>query len=442
LDHFSKALRCLQDHIFTNANACEDTKSLAEAHFIAGLCHAESGIDHSAFCMHLEQAMSLHRELYDIPSTHLQLYNAYISLAGFGEVKGSSFNASQQQEFINHAVEHLEEAISKGDIEVKDENRLWLANHYYQRVKEYYEEDFGMQSNLHPEITSAMERASEHFGKLLLKNGKLIQISSETLHLENEVIKFAKLLSLQNQNPQKLELLKGLLQEQTENVELNWSSQKEALFELAKVYDALGEKEKAFETYAFIHASSAHFPRMVANQSALEAARLHFELLEEEMKTEKNEEVLSILNDLKELQIRKNPESEPIHLEAALEYAKIRTLLSDKKEQDSRYLFFLNRIKDDFTAQEDLLTQNYLKALNHDQEKKQIFDAYMKFIDAERMRLEAKNLCKQERLGEMEEIQENALTLYGELKNNPSIPRDLYDRISISIEEINQMNAY
>jgi lipopolysaccharide biosynthesis regulator YciM len=442
LDHFSKALCCLQDHIFTNASACEDTKSLAEAHFIAGLCHAEMGVDHSAFCMHLEQAMTLHPALYDVPSTHLQLYNAYISLAGFGEAKGSSFDALQQQEFISHAVEHLEEAISKGDIEIKDENRLWLANHYYQLVKEYYEEDFGMQNDLHPEITNAMDRASEHFRKLLLKNGKLIPISSETLHLENEVIKFAKLLSFQNQNPQKLELLKQLLHEQSEHIELNWSSQKEAIFELAMVYDALGEKEKAFETYTFIHASALHFPRMIANQSALEAARLHFELLEDGMKTEKNQEVLSILNDLKELQIRKNAGSEPIHLEAALEYAKIRTLLSDKKEQDSRYLFFLDRIKDDFTSKEDLLTQNYLKALNHDQEKKQVFDAYMKFIDAERMRLEAKNLGKQERLGEMEEIQENALTLYGELKNNPNIPRDLYDRISVSIEEINRMNAY
>jgi hypothetical protein len=58
------------------------------------------------------------------------------------------------------------------------------------------------------------------------------------------------------------------------------------------------------------------------------------------------------------------------------------------------------------------------------------------------MRLEAKNFYVQERLGEMEELHENALTLYGELKNHPHLPRDLYERISVSIEAINRMNAY
>lgn len=442
LDCYSEALHCLQDHIFIKLDAEEDTKNLAEAHFIAGLCHAETGADHSAFCMHLEQAMTLNPELYDVPSTHLQLYNAYISLAGYGEGKEPPSDGAQQKEFVGHAAEHLEEAISKGKLPIKEENRLWLANHYYQLVKDHYVDSSNAHSDPHPEVTNATDRACTHFRKLLLKDGKLVQISSENLHLENEVIKLAKLLSYQREVQQKLGLLKELLQQQSEQVELNWFSQKEALFELATAYDALGEKEKAFETYTFIHASATHFPTVIANQSTLEAARLYFELLEEGMRNEANEEMLSILNDLKELQIRKNAGSEPVHLEAALEYAKIRSLLSEKAEQDQRYLFFLGRIKDDFTSQEDIVTQDYLVSLNRDQEKKQVFDAYMKFIDAERMRLEAKNLYKQERLGEMEELQENALTLYGELKNAPKIPRDLYDRIGVSIEEINQMNAY
>lgn len=442
LDHYSEALRCLQDHIFTKADAEEDSKSLAEAHFIAGLCHAETGVDHSAFCMHLEQAMTLQPELYDVPTTHLQLYNAYISLAGYGEGRGASRDGTQQKEFVNHAAEHLEEAISKGDIAIKEENRLWLANHYYQIVKDHYNGHWSALNEPHPEVTNATDRACSHFQKVLLKDGKLSTINAENLHLENEVIKLSKLLSYQKENQQKLKLLKQLLQQQSENVELNWSSQKEALFELATAYDALGEKEKAFETYTFIHASANHFPTIIANQSTLEAARLQFDLLEEGFRKETNQEMLSILNDLKELQIRKNAQSEPVHLEAALEYAKIRSLLSEKGEQDQRYLFFLDRIKDDFTSQEDLVTQDYLVSLNRDAEKKQIFDAYMKFIDAERMRLEAKSLYQQERLGEMEELQENALTLYGELKNNPNIPYDLYERIGMSIEEINQMNAY
>lgn len=442
LDYYSEALRCLQDHIFTKVESEKDPMVLAEAHFIAGLCHAETGADDSAFCMHLEQAMTLNPDLYDSPSTHLQLYNAYISLAGFGESGEIPSDSAQQKEFVSHAAEHLEEASSKGNIAIKEENRLWLANHYYQQVKDYYNSHWTAQSGSHPEVTNATDRASSHFQTLLLSNGMLVEITAENLHLENEVIKLAKLLAYQNAHEKKLALLKQLLEQQSVKIELNWSSQKDALFELATVYDSLGEKEKAYETYSFIHASANHFPTALANHATLEAARIHFELLEEGLRIETNEEVLSILNDLKELQIRKNANSEPTHLEAALEYAKIRSLISEKEEQDTRYLFFLGRIKDDFTSQEDLVTQDYLVNLNRDTSKKQIFEAYMKFIDAEKMRLEAKSLYQQERLVEMEELHENALTLYSEIKNDPNTPRDLYDRIGGSVQEINALNAY
>ncbi len=442
LDYYSDALHCLQDHIFTKIDVEDDPLTLSEAHFIAGLCHAETGSDNSAFCMHLEQAMTINPDLYDSPSTHLRLYNAYISLAGYGEGAEVSSDGQQQQEFIDHAAEHLEEATSRGEMAIKEENRLWLANHYYQSVQNYYAGHWKAQNTPHPEVTSAIDRASSHYQSLLLSNNNLIELSAENLHLENEVIKLAKLLAYQDSHEQKLALLKQLLQQQSEKTELNWVSQKDALFELATVYDSLGEKEKAYETYSFIHATANHFSTAIANHATLEAARLHFELLEDGLRIESNEEVLSILNDLKELQIRKNASSEPTHLEAALEYAKIRSLISNRVEQDNRYLFFLNRIKDDFTSQEDLVTQDYLVNLNRDATKKQIFDSYMKFIDAEKLRLEAKSLYQQELLGEMKEFHENALTLYSEIKNDPNTPRDLYDRISGSIQEINALNAY
>lgn len=438
LDYYADALRCLQDHIFTKLEEEENTSSLAEAHFIAGLCHAEVQSDHSAFCMHLEQAMTLNPDLYDSGPTHLQLYNAYISLAGYGEMGGIPSDGQQQKEFVDHAAEHLQEAVSKGGITIKDENRLWLANHYYQKVQECNAGDIAH----HPEVTNAIDRASNHYQKLLMRDGHLVEMTADNLHLEYEVVKLSKLLEYQNSQKQKLVLIKALLQQQSEKPELNWSSQKDALYELANVYDTLGEKEKAFETYSFIHSQANHFPSSLASNAALEAARIHFDLLEDGLRSETNEEVLGILNDLKELQIRKNVFSEPTHLEAALEYAKIRSVISNPEEQDSRYLFFLSRIQDDFNSQEDLVTQDYLVNLNQNSEKKLVFDAYMKFIDAEKLRLEAKNHYKNERHGEMEELHEDALTLYSELKNDPHTPRDLYDRTLSSIHEINALVAY
>ena len=49
----------LQTHIFTQLEEESDPLVLAEAHFIAGLCHSEIDTDSSAFCMHLEEAISM-----------------------------------------------------------------------------------------------------------------------------------------------------------------------------------------------------------------------------------------------------------------------------------------------------------------------------------------------------------------------------------------------
>lgn len=442
LDSYSAALRVLQDHLFTKVTEDEDPLALAEAHFIAGLCHAEMDADHSAFCMHLEQAMHLNAEMYDTAATHLQLYNAYISLAGYGERGELKANAEMQQDFISTAATHLQEASDKGEQKIKSENRLWLANHYFQSVKQYVSAHWTHKPMDHPEIVSAMEHAAEHYEQLLYEKGRPVSLTAKNLHFEYEFLKLAKLMEYREQNEKKLKLVKNLIEQQSQKPDLNWNSQKQALFELATVYQDLGKQEKAFETYSFIHSSSEHFPVSMSNEAVLRSARLHFDLLEETYKTESNEEVLSILNDLKELQIRKNVGSEPTHLEAALDYAKIRADIGENAEQDNRYLFFLKRIQDDFTSQEDLVTQDYLVTLNKNKAKKQIFDSYMKFIDAEKCRLQAKQLYEQERLSEMEELHESALSLYNEIKNDPATPQGLYERIASSIQEINALNAY
>lgn len=436
-----KALHCLQDHIFKRECGKVEHMALAEAHFIAGLCFSEIGSDPSAFCMHLEKAMELNPDRYDSASSHLHLYNAYLSLAGYGEEGRVSFDTSQQKEFIDSAAQHLEEAIAQGDTPIKKENRLWLADHYYQQVKNA-EENWQEGLSSLPDMMDAAEKASFHYQSLLFLDHQLIPITADTLYFEHEVLKFAKLLGYQGKHQKKLDLLKQLLKQECAQSELNWNFQNEAFFELGTAYEALGEKEKAYETYSFIHTLDSPASSVLASYAVLEETRLHFELLEEELRNENNEEMLSILNNLKELQIRKHPNSEPVHLEAALEYAKIRSLISDNAQKDARYLFFLSRIKEDFMSQEDLVTKDYLKILERQTSKKDLFDAYMKFIDAEKMRLEAKNFYRQERLGEMEELHENALTLYNEIENNRHTPLSLCKRVSESIQEINALNAY
>lgn len=442
LEEHLSALRILLDHIFSEITEEDDPLALAEAHFIAGLCHIKMESDYSASCMHLEQALLLNPEMYDTSSTHLQLYNAYLSLAGLGEAKEASVEKEREQDFIHHAAEHLQEAIDLGEQKIKKENRLFLANHYFEIVKTHIDAHWTHKASDHPEILTALDRSIKHYTSLLYEGGDPIKLNADNFHLENEFLKLAKLLKYRGQSQKKLTLLTYLIQQQSQNTGLNWNSQNQALFELAITYRDLGDLGKAYETFSFIHSLSKDFPIDISNVAALESARLHFALLNESCKTESNQEVMSILNDLKELQIRKNVDSEPTHLEAALDYANIRSETGEARERDSRYLFFLKRIQDDFTSQEDLMAQDYRINLSQDLHKKQMFDAYMKFIDAEKYRIKAKTLYDQECFTEMEEVYESALSLYNEIKSDPTTPQNLYQRIVSSIEKINALNAY
>ncbi|MCH9617557.1 MAG: hypothetical protein SP1CHLAM9_08750 [Chlamydiia bacterium] len=89
------------------------------------------------------------------------------------------------------------------------------------------------------------------------------------------------------------------------------------------------------------------------------------------------------------MQIKKNPLSEPLHLEAALEYAKIRGAIAEGKTPHIKYLFFLGRVREDFNDKSDPLTVKYKEELSKIDGMSDLFTKYMKFVDAEAFRMEA-----------------------------------------------------
>ncbi len=444
LGNYTKAVSKLQDMIFSKSGVLEksDPNALAEAHFISGLCHAELGGDTSAFCMHLEQAMVLNPELYDSATTHLQLYNAYISLAGMPLASKVEFDSSEKAVMVAQAAEHLYDALKKEETVIKTENLLWLANHYFEQSKHMIKTSQKSEEKASLELSRGIERAGELFHLILFKGNQLVKLNADNASLEYEILKCAELAGFHKKWDKKLSILTGLIDQQNEHPDFDWKTQKEVLFELAKTYDQTGESQKALETYSFIAASGKQFPSAMGYQASLRSASLQFKLLNEGARQAGSEPVTEVLNDLKELQIRKNPMTEPVHLEAALEYAQIRAILSPPESRESRYLFFLGRMAEDFSSQEDLVTQDYLIGLKRDPAKMAIYDAYMKFIEAEKLTIQAKILCKEERTNDMEEVEQQAMTLYNELKNEPSTPEALMERVASSIEAINALNAY
>ncbi len=439
VEAYSAAIRCLQDHIFSQTT--QDTTALAHAHYIAGLCFLEMKEDPSGVCMHLEEAIHYSPELYDIETTYIQLYNSYLALAELEMLGKIETSLPNQESYHDQAANALFCALKKGSADITLENKIWLANHYYKKSNTLLECHGKQEALTNKEYARATSRANKIYNELIFQNEEPITLTEETLFLENEWIQFAKLMQAQGEHSKKLVLIKSLLQQQNLSPTLAWSSQKEAFFELGITYECLGEYEKAFETFNFIKTSFHQFPSEIVSRSMLGAARIQFEMLDHSLKSDSNQIVISILNDLKELQIRKNVSSEPIHLSAALEYAQIRSKTSEK-EQDIRYVFFLNRMLEDFNNTKDVNTKDYIFSLNKDQNKRELFDSYMMFIEAEKARIEAKKSLAAEDFKTMEEHHQKALQLYAAIKHSPLTPVDLFEKVNRSMEQIQSLNTY
>lgn len=426
LERYSEALEYTHNFLLTHLNEELDQNALAEAHYLAALCHHQMQSDMFAFCTHLENALRLNPDLYDTASTHLHLFNGYIA----------------SESTLDRAAEHLFVAVSMDQKAVQTTNKLWLANHYFGLAKKYLDQHWSHKPSDNSEVSGYVERANLLFASVLEADGQLKQITKDNLEFEPEVLKYTQLLERMKENEHRLSLLTALVEQQTFLTELDWTYKKHALFELAKAYEEMGYDEKALETFEFIKNTPNKLPTAMGNVANLETAKIEFKMLDPSSKNEANEHVLTILNQLKELQIRKNIHSEPCHLESGLTYAQVRADIASKDERVNRHLFFLQRMKDDFITTEDTLSIDYHHALNESNQAKKLYTQYMKYVDAEILRLQAVQNYQSNHLSEMEELNEGALTILSELKEDDSTPKELFVRVLSSIEAINAINRY
>lgn len=412
---------------------------IAEAHYLSAVCLYEQQHDMLSFCHHLENAMQLDPNTYDTGNTHVHLFNGYLIASGLSGEKSVS-----DEQLADNAATHLFTALSRGDIAIKSENALWLANHYYQKVKNHTDSHWTASVKDSDEAMENGARATHLFERELLSSESrdLKQINETMLSYEPEVLKLAHLYALQGKQQERLQLLSSLLEQQSTIASVDWQYKKHALYELGQTYKALGNQEKALETFNYISTFTTAMPTVMSNSAAYEVASMHYKLLDAQNIHESNPEVITVLNQLKELQIRKNALSEPTHLEAAIEYVAIRTDLAAADEKNERTRFFLNRMKEDFGSRTDTIGQEYHETLEANSEKKALYECYMKFVDGELLRLEAEQKLALGNRNEFEEVSEQALTLFEEVKTSQRTPKELYLRTMQSIEKVNAMNAY
>ena len=395
--------------------------SVAEAHLVSALSLGHLDQNLSAYCDHLEQAIEMNPDMYDNSSVHLQLYNGYITLADQGHA---------ESELRDRAAQHLYLASRNPKQEIRFENRIWLAGTYYTKVKTVLEQ--GGEVAEEEDVQLAFDRALELYADAFKRQ----PITFESRDLEPEVLKYADLLTYKNDREEKLSILATLIELQNDHPKTEWKFRRQALYELAKTQQVLGEDGKALDTYQFIMEEAGNVVTPITNSSSLQIALIKYSHIPENDRSEANSEVIDVLNRLKELQIRKSVDSEPTHLEAALHYAKIRSEMSTPDRRNSRYLFFLIRMKEDYASDDDLINHDYHTALTKNPEKQKLFDSYMKFVDAEIMRMQSVQLQKEHNREQARQYQKNASKLFSELQEVCAACSTLELHITKSVKEI------
>lgn len=366
---------------------------LAEAHLLMAICHQKVSSDLSLFIQHAETALSYNQQLPEQNTLHLELYNAYLT-------KGMASQDDDNRNYFQHlAATHLFASNAWKQRSIKLDNHLWLVNHFYLAALDGCEDAKYKADLLFQDLLGIdSEKSSLH-------------ISSDSLFLEGEVLKYAHLLHLSGKEEREVAILEMLATKQQEHRQLPWKLQKRTLFELAKAYEACRQYQDAINSYRHIIKTTESGSSMVTNSAKLHLVKLEYKMLKPQQRNSESPEMVSILHTLKDLQIQKKVGSEPLHLEAALQYAEIRSSFSDPGSYPKNAYFFYKRMFEDFNTKEDPITEEYNEVRKQHPDKDRIFSAYMQYLDAQMMKCGAAMARSEKKMDKAVELEENALQI-------------------------------
>ena len=203
--------------------------------------------------------------------------------------------------------------------------------------------------------------------------------------------------------------------------------------ELAEAHHILGNFLQALDSYNLL---IQNYPSSSIRALAiLKRSKLLTYYLPEDQKTEENPTYAQNLNDLKDLEIQRSLLSEPLHLEAGLEYIRWK---SDLTQEDSarkkKQIHLLQLFKENF--QSEFLTENKDAADPSTKEKEMLLSSYLQFAEAEILRLEASLIeVPSEAQILIEKAHSNIELL---LKQSTQLPESLKKRIELCQQEMGQ----
>ncbi len=345
----------------------------ANAALLLGLCYREQ--DPKAFYLYARQAASLGCTLIAPRELQIALFNASLLDPSHSEA----------------AQEHLYEALLAGAC-IAEENLLWLAD----------------------ALSAEAARSACAKTKVEKILSSLLENTSDPECQEHALYKLASLAFSWRESErfvsyaEKLEALYASCPSQ------NWRWEQELFFLCAKHFQNYRDNEKALSYLSRIVEEKKPIRSEIAARAFLEKGKI----LTSQNALEDKDQAASLF---KTLILQKNLAYEPVHLEAALLYVDCRARSGESK------ISLLERMKEEFTSTEDLLSRDYQQARTQYPEKNEVYQQYILFFNAmlqKERALLAVDPCERESLGA------EALTLWNQAQKEITI-QELIDRMSL-----------
>lgn len=384
-------------HILNNLSS--ECYEPSEVHFLLAIAYFQDPLEKEKAIIYAEKALDSDDSTFERRKLHLYLFNAYLDLAKEGK----------DEKFESYAANHLYAICDEMPITL--ENRLWLFNFFIRKNESFLDEKMA-------------EKAICTFEPLLTTDGDYQKFELECIQLAT----LYESLGLYKEEKALLEKLK------TMSLASNglWQYTEERSLKEADLYALSGSYEKAYALYQSLEESNN---LKVSYEAQLKLARLFFARFPKNPKMQQIAEAQEILKKLKDLKIHKNLKTEPLHLEAAIDYAEFSSLLVMIEERNLKLLSLLLEAKEEFQTADDIWSKDYQQSLYKMPDKARLHAAYMRFLDAKIYHLQAQVARNEGNLIDSNTKEKAAFALFSSLRQGKyAVTRYIKDKAQLAMK--------
>lgn len=342
------------------------SEQLYSAHFLLALSYLEQE-NYSEYIRHGEQVLTLKPDFSEQARLRHNLAAAYFKMEDF-----------------ENAAAHLFELVGQKSRELDRNNLLWITNYGFAQLGDRERPHLPLSLQFPKELDLAQQLEEAYallWERLQEENAEPLSLS-ENSPLEYVILAWTSTLAGLKRDEERLRVIRILSDAQDAHSDFAWQSASLSKFALAAALEAVGSLEDAKEGYASVMRSKAGHEATSLAIARLQWARLSYYLMAPEKRRLDNPEMGELLSQLQLLQVNKSLLTEPIHLEAALDYIAFTVDSSPEEDREARLLAMLQACKQDFTSTEDIVARNYHHLRQQQAAKNALFQNYLMLIDA------------------------------------------------------------